>query len=457
MFKRILVANRGEIAVRLIQVIHELGASAVAVYSEADASALHVQLADAAVCIGPAKASDSYLHMQNILSAAVLTGAEAIHPGFGFLAESADFAELCAQAGVVFIGPKAQVIRRLGDKAQARTLVQELEVPVIPGSEVVTTLDAALAAAATLGYPVMLKAAAGGGGKGIRQVTSAALLTEAWPLAQTEATAAFGEAGMYLEKVLVGAKHLEVQVLADRQGAVWTLPERDCSLQHHKQKLLEVSPCLSCTPQTRARLQALAERIASGSAYENAGTVEFLVTPDEQVYFMEMNTRIQVEHPVSEMVTGLDLLATQITVAAGQPLPNGTRRWAPNGVAIECRVNAEAPTQDFAPQTGTVTRLEWPLGGAGVRVDRGLRVGDTITPYYDAMLAKLIVHAATPALAWAKMARVLAELEITGVQTNQRFQQGLVQDATIQQGHAAIDYVDRVFIPDWQQKEAASC
>lgn len=454
MFKRILVANRGEIAVRLIQVIHELGASAVAVYSQADQAALHVQLADTAVCIGPAKASDSYLQMQNILAAAVLTGAEAIHPGFGFLAESADFAELCAQAGIVFIGPSATVIQTLGDKAQARALVQGLNVPVIPGSPPVTTLADALTAAADLGYPVMLKAAAGGGGKGIRKVASAKQLQAEWAVAQGEAAAAFGAAAMYLEKVLVGAKHLEVQVLADRQGAVWTLPERDCSLQRHKQKLLEISPSLTCTPALRTHLQTLAERIAIGSHYENAGTVEFLVTPKGQAYFMEMNTRIQVEHPVSEMVTGLDLLAAQINVAAGQALAHGTTRWQPQGVAIECRLNAEAPAQDFAPQTGTITRLQWPLGGTGVRVDRGIRCGDVIGPYYDAMLAKLIVHADTAAGAWAKMARALAELEIAGVQTNVPFQQALITDPVIQKGAAAIDYVDRVVIPNWQQQEA---
>ncbi|WP_179394028.1 acetyl-CoA carboxylase biotin carboxylase subunit [Lacticaseibacillus absianus] len=449
MFQKVLVANRGEIAVRLIQTLKERGITSVAVYSQADRDALHVKLADAAVCIGPAKASASYLNMQNIVSAAVLTGADAIHPGFGFLAENADFADLCARAHVAFIGPRPETIRQLGDKAVARRTVAALGVPVIPGSAELTSLGDAQAAAATLGYPVMLKAAAGGGGKGIRLIDSEATLISTFGAAQAEAQASFGDPAMYLEKIIRPAKHIEVQVLADRHGHVWTFPERDCSLQRHSQKVLEVSPSLTMTPPQRTQVQQLAATIATGVGYENAGTIEFLQDRAGAVYFMEMNTRIQVEHPVSEMVTGVALLARQIDVAAGADL-GVSQALAPTGVAIECRINAEDPANGFAPAAGTLTAVRWPLGGAGVRVDRGVDAGDLISPFYDSMIAKLIAHAETAPAAWAKMARMLAELQIHGVRTTQRMHQALVQDARVQAGTATTDYLTETWLAQWQ-------
>ncbi|WP_461215826.1 acetyl-CoA carboxylase biotin carboxylase subunit [Lacticaseibacillus sp. GG6-2] len=442
MFKTILVANRGEIAVRLIQTIHEMGIKAVAVYSSADADSLHVQLADQAVCIGPAPATASYLNMQNILAAAVLTGAEAIHPGFGFLSENPDFAEACAQAGLVFIGPRPDTLRQLGDKATARALMTALQVPVIPGSDAVATLAQAQQAATKLHYPVMLKAAAGGGGKGIRLLVDEAALTACFDQAQTEAVAAFGSGEMYLEKVLVQAKHIEVQVLADEHGGAWTFPERDCSLQYRKQKLIEMSPALALTPALRQKLQQYATRIVDGTHYVNAGTIEFLVA-DGQVYFLEMNTRIQVEHPVTEAVSGIDLLQWQIKVAAKVRLDRPSQTLSADGVAIECRVNAQDPDHDFAPSTGTITQIAWPLGGDGIRIDTSIRAGSQITPYYDAMLAKLIVHAKTASAAWLKLQRAMQELQIQGVTTNLAWQRKLVASAMVQSGKASITYVEQ--------------
>ncbi len=442
MFKTILVANRGEIAVRLIQTIHEMGLKAVAVYSEADADSLHVQLADQAVCIGPAPAAASYLNMQNILAAAVLTGAEAVHPGFGFLSENPDFAAACAQAGLVFIGPRVETLRELGDKAAARALMTTLAVPVIPGSGVVDDVAKAQEAAAALAYPVMLKAAAGGGGKGIRLLADEDALLATFAQAQAEAVLAFGSGEMYLEKVLVDAKHIEVQVLADQQGHVWTFPERDCSLQYRKQKLIEITPAQTLPQALRDQLQQLAARIASGTNYINAGTIEFLVA-DGHAYFLEMNTRIQVEHPVTEAVSGVDLLRWQILIAAGLALDAPSQALSAQGVAIECRINAQDPDHGFAPSTGVVSQVGWPLGGAGLRIDTSIRLGSQITPYYDAMLAKVIVHASTFAGAWAKLQRALNELQIQGVTTNIAWQRELMAAKPVQAGLASITYVEQ--------------
>lgn len=436
MFKKILVANRGEIAVRLVQVIHELGAQAVVVYAEPDSDSMAVAMADTAVCIGPGPAAQSYLNMQNVLAAAVLTGAEAIHPGFGFLSESSDFAELCAQAGVVFIGPDALTIKQLGDKAQARALAARFDVPVIPGSQALQTLAQAQAAALTMGYPLMLKAAAGGGGKGIRMIEDEAALQALWQPAQQEAQAAFGDDAMYLEKVLRQAKHIEVQVLGDQAGHLWVFPERDCSLQRGKQKLIEISPSLQLAATMRQQLQTYAQRLATGVHYQNAGTIEFLVD-DSGVYFMEMNTRIQVEHPISEFVTGVELLRLQIMIAAGEPLPGGSRVLAAHGVAIECRINA-----DVEGGADQITQVRWPLGGAGVRVDTGISADTKLTPYYDAMLAKLIVHADSAALAWRRLERALGELKFQGVKTNVASQLALIASPVVQAGGATITYVE---------------
>lgn len=448
MFKKVLIANRGEIAVRLCQTLREAGIRSLAVYSEADRHALHVRRADEAICIGPAKAADSYLNMQNIVAAAVLTGAEAIHPGFGFLAENADFAELCAQANLTFIGPSPELIRSLGDKAAARRTVAALGVPVIPGSPVVNTVEAAVAAATELGLPVMLKAAAGGGGKGIRLITTAADLVSSFGQAQAEAVAAFGDDAMYVEKVIQPAQHIEVQVVGDQAGHVWIFPERDCSLQRHSQKVLEVSPCLSMTATERTALQALAQQIATGVGYVNAGTIEFLRDAHGQVYFMEMNTRIQVEHPVTEMVTGVDLLALQLQVAAGGSL-GSSRQFEAQGVAVECRINAEDPTQGFRPVAGTLSAIHWPSGGLGVRVDRGVGVGDELSPFYDAMIAKLIAYAATREAVWPKMGRMLRELRISGVPTTRALHQALIQAEQVQAGTATTGY-----LAEWLRQSA---
>lgn len=442
MFKKVLIANRGEIAVRICQTLREAGIRSLAVYSEADRHALHVRRADEAICIGPAKAADSYLNMQNIVAAAVLTGADAIHPGFGFLAENADFAELCAQANLTFIGPTPALIRSLGDKAAARRTVAALGVPVIPGSPVVHTVEAAVTTASDLGLPVMLKAAAGGGGKGIRLITTAADLISSFSQAQAEALAAFGDDAMYVEKVIQPAQHIEVQVMGDSAGHVWVFPERDCSLQRHSQKVLEVSPCLSMTAKERTALQTLAQQIATGVGYLNAGTIEFLRDAQGQVYFMEMNTRIQVEHPVTEMVTGVDLLALQLQVAAGGSL-GGSRQFEAHGVAVECRINAEDPHQHFRPVAGTLTDIHWPSGGLGVRVDRGVGVGDELSPFYDAMIAKLIAYAPASTAVWPKMARMLRELRISGVPTTRALHQALIQDEQVQAGTATTEYLAR--------------
>jgi len=444
MFEKVLVANRGEIAVRIIQTLREMGIQSVAAYSQADAHSLAVSLADEAICIGPAKASASYLNMQNIVSAAILTGADAIHPGFGFLSENADFAALVRDANLVFIGPHPDTITAMGDKAHARATMQDLQVPVIPGSGDLEDLDNALLAGEQLGYPVMLKAAAGGGGKGIRRINSATDLQAAFETAQSEAQAAFGDAVMYLEKVITPAKHIEVQVMRDAQGQTMIFPERDCSLQRHSQKVLEESPSPVIRADERAELQQLARRIADGVDYLNAGTIEFLMDAQHHFYFMEMNTRIQVEHPITEMVTGINLIALQIQIAAGESVPT-TADLQPQGVALECRINAEDPAHDFAPVTGQLTALRFPAGGLGVRVDRGVDQGDTITPFYDSMIAKLIVHAPTRAAALAKMTRTVAELSVN-LQTTRDFHLALLASDGVQSGLATTNYIADEFL-----------
>lgn len=452
MFQKVLVANRGEIAVRVIQSLRELGIASVAVYSTADRHSLAVKLADEAICIGDSPAVKSYLNMQNIVSAAILTGADAIHPGFGFLSENALFAQLCADAGIIFIGPKPETITRMGDKAQARATMEALAVPVIPGSHALTTLADAQAAAGTLGYPVMLKAAAGGGGKGIRLLATEAALRADFPAAQGEAKAAFGDDTMYLEKVITSAKHIEVQVLRDQAGHTTIFPERDCSLQRHSQKVVEESPCATLSAAGRAHLQQLARTIADGIDYLNAGTIEFLMDQEEHFYFMEMNTRIQVEHPITEMVTGVDLIAWQIQIAAGTPLTLA-ETLPVLGAAIECRVNAEDPARGFQPATGAITALRLP-SGLGVRVDCGIQAGDTITPYYDAMLAKVIVHAATRQQALAKMQRALREFDLSGLQTNVAFQQALLASPAVLSGDTTTNYIGETFLTQWQSEVA---
>ena len=418
MFKRILIANRGEIAVRIIRACRELGIETVAVYSEVDREALHVLLADQAVCIGPARARDSYLNAKNIISATVLTGAEAIHPGFGFLAENSKFAEMCQECNITFIGPKAETIATMGNKVQARQLMSEAGIPVVPGVEgVIKNFKHAAKAAKEIGYPVMLKAAAGGGGRGIRIVHSAEDLKKAYETAKAEAQAAFNDDDMYLEKFIEEPRHIEFQILADHYGHVIHLGERDCSIQRRNQKIIEEAPSTILTPKLRKKIGETAVRAAQAVDYQNAGTIEFLVDKNGSFYFMEMNTRIQVEHPVTEMITGIDLIQEQIRIAAGQRLRYNQQDVILNGHAIECRINAENPALGFRPSPGKVQITLWP-GGKGIRLDSALYNGYEIPPTYDSMIAKLIAYGKDRNEALSIMGRALEEFVIEGIDTN---------------------------------------
>ncbi|ASZ07882.1 MULTISPECIES: acetyl-CoA carboxylase biotin carboxylase subunit [Enterococcus] len=450
MFSKVLIANRGEIAVRIIRACRELGIQTVAVYSEADADALHTQLADEAICIGPAKAVDSYLNVQQVLSAAIVTKAEAIHPGFGFLSENSRFASMCEECNIVFIGPKSETIDAMGNKINARRLMQEAKVPVIPGSEgVLSTVEEALSVADKIGYPVMLKAAAGGGGKGIRKVMTKEELPQHFASAQQEAAAAFGNDEMYLEKIIYPARHIEVQILGDHYGNVIHLGERDCSLQRNNQKVLEESPSVVISAAKRADLGAAAVRAAKAVNYENAGTIEFLMDESGAFYFMEMNTRIQVEHPVTEMVTGVDLVKKQIEIAAGEPLGLEQNDIKFQGHAIECRINAENPAFHFAPSPGTIENLLLPAGGMGLRVDSAVYSGYKIPPYYDSMIAKVIVHGDTRFEALMKMQRALSEIVTDGVVTNAEFQMDLISHPAVIAGDYTTAFLQEEFLPNW--------
>ncbi|MBK0866736.1 acetyl-CoA carboxylase biotin carboxylase subunit [Saccharopolyspora sp. HNM0986] len=424
---RVLVANRGEIAVRIIRACHTAGVEAVAVYSDADKNSRWVQLADHAVHIGPSPAAKSYLDSAALLEAARSTHADAVHPGYGFLSENAAFARAVQDAGLVLIGPPASAIELMGDKATARATARAAGVPVVPGSEPVTDLAAAQAAAAEIGYPVLVKAAAGGGGRGIRPVSSAEELADVLPAAQAEARSAFGDGTSYLERALARPRHVEVQVLADDHGNVVHLFERDCSVQRRRQKLLEEAPAPGLHERTRELMTDAAVRLARHVGYRNAGTVEFLVDEDRNFYFMEMNTRIQVEHPVSELVSGVDLVAEQLRVAAGKPISCTQRQLTRNGAAVELRINAEDPDHDFAPCPGEVTAFDLP-GGPGVRVDTGLTRGDRISPFYDSMIAKLICWGADREQAYSRARQALAEFRIEGVANTIGLHQRLVDD-----------------------------
>lgn len=436
MFKKILIANRGEIAVRIIRAARELGINTVAVYSEADKNSLHTILADEAICIGPARSTDSYLNMNAVLSAAIVTGAEAIHPGFGFLSENSKFATMCEEMHIKFIGPSAEIMDKMGDKINARAEMIAANVPAIPGSDgEVFTAEEALEVADRLGYPVMLKASAGGGGKGIRKVESAEELVPAFESASQEALAAFGNGAMYIEKVIYPARHIEVQILGDSHDNVVHLGERDCSLQRNNQKVLEESPSVAIGKTLRAQIGDAAIRAAKAVHYENAGTIEFLLDEKtSEFYFMEMNTRVQVEHPVTEFVTGVDIIKEQIRIAAGQPLSVTQDDITITGHAIECRINAENPKFNFAPSPGKITDLYLPSGGVGLRVDSAVYNGYTIPPYYDSMIAKIIVHGENRFDALMKMQRALYELEIEGVTTNVEFQMDLICDEHVIEG-----------------------
>ena len=455
MFRKILIANRGEIAVRIIRAARELGIDTVAVYSTADKEALHTLLADEAVCIGPAKSTDSYLNMNAVLSAAVLTGAEAIHPGFGFLSENSKFATMCEEVGIKFIGPSGAVMDLMGDKINARAQMIKAKVPVIPGSDgEVHTSEEALEVAEKIGYPVMLKASAGGGGQGIRKVEKAEDLVAAFESASSEAKAAFGNGAMYMERVIYPARHIEVQILADQQGHVVHLGERDCSLQRNNQKVLEESPSVAIGKTLRQQIGEAAVRAAESVGYENAGTIEFLLDEAKgEFYFMEMNTRVQVEHPVTEFVTGVDIVKEQIKIADGQELSFSQEDVEIRGHAIECRINAENPAFNFAPSPGKISNLYLPSGGVGLRVDSAVYPGYTIPPYYDSMIAKIIVHGENRFDALMKMQRALYELEIDGVVTNSSFQLDLISDPNVIAGDYDTAFLMEKFLPAYQEKK----
>ena len=454
MFKKLLIANRGEIAVRIIRAARELGINTVAVYSEADKNSLHTILADEAICIGPARSTDSYLNMNAVLSAAIVTGAQAIHPGFGFLSENSKFATMCEEMHIKFIGPSAEIMDKMGDKINARAEMIAANVPVIPGSDgEVFTAEEALEVADRLGYPVMLKASAGGGGKGIRKVESAEELVPAFESASQEALAAFGNGAMYIEKVIYPARHIEVQILGDSHDNVVHLGERDCSLQRNNQKVLEESPSVAIGKTLRAQIGDAAIRAAKAVRYENAGTIEFLLDEKtSEFYFMEMNTRVQVEHPVTEFVTGVDIVKEQIRIAAGQPLSVTQDDITITGHAIECRINAENPKFNFAPSPGKITDLYLPSGGVGLRVDSAVYNGYTIPPYYDSMIAKIIVHGENRFDALMKMQRALYELEIEGITTNAEFQMDLISDGHVIAGDYDTSFLMETFLPNYNKE-----
>ncbi|WP_333589865.1 acetyl-CoA carboxylase biotin carboxylase subunit [Ligilactobacillus acidipiscis] len=455
MISKVLVANRGEIAVRIIRSLKELGIKSVAIYSTADRESLHVQLADEAVCVGTARPQDSYLNMENILAAAVGTGAQAIHPGFGFLSENSRFVEMCEDCGITFIGPRSETIDLMGNKANARVQMQKSGVPVIPGSEgFLKNATEAKEVAKEVGFPILLKAAAGGGGKGIRRVDDEDSLTAAFEEASREAQSAFGDGRMYLEKILGNVKHIEVQIFCDQQGNSVYFPERDCSVQRGKQKMIEESPCSLITGDQRRQLGEIALRAANSINYLNTGTIEFLMDQKHNFYFMEMNTRIQVEHTVTEMVTGIDLVKAQLKVAAGEELPFAQKDIHLEGAAIECRINAEDPSKNFFPSTGEVKYLYVPVGNLGMRMDTALYAGCTISPFYDSMIAKLIAlgHDRTEAI--EKVKRLLDEMIISGITTNQKFYLALLEDPEFKKGTITTDYVERVFLPEWKRRES---
>jgi len=444
MFQKILIANRGEIALRIIRACKELGIATVAVYSEADANSLHVQAADEAVCIGPGPGKDSYLNIPNVIMAAIITGAEAIHPGYGYLSERASFAEACEASGLVFIGPPPSAIEKMGDKAVAREIVRQAKVPVVPGTHgAIRNEQEALKQAQRIGYPVLVKAVAGGGGKGIRLAENAEDLSRVLQLAQSEAMAAFGSPDVYVEKFIPDPRHVEVQVLADSHGNVIHLGERECSIQTaRRQKMVEEAPASVVAPSLRQKLGEAAVRAAKAVGYVNAGTVEFLLDGKGNFYFIEMNTRIQVEHPVTEQVTGVDIVREQIRIAAKERLHLSQRDVQWRGHSIECRVTAEDPDNDFAPCVGKIKHLVLP-GGPGVRVDTHLYPGYEIPPYYDSLLAKIIVWAEDRPAAIARMRRALDEMQIEGVKTNLPFLKRIMEHPEYQKGNVSTQFLRR--------------
>lgn len=445
MFRKILIANRGEIAVRIIRACREMGIETVAVYSEADREALHTQLADEAICIGAAPAMDSYLNMERILSACIAAKVEAIHPGFGFLSENSRFVEMCEKCNITFIGPSARMIDKMGNKSEARKTMAAAGVPVVPGTkEPVYDALKGKELAETIGYPVMIKASFGGGGKGMRISSGQEDFEENFKVAQLEAVRGFGDHTMYIEKYIQDPRHIEFQIVADKYGNVVQLGERDCSIQRHHQKMIEESPSVALDEELRRKMGEAAVRAAKAVQYESAGTVEFLLDKDKNFYFMEMNTRIQVEHPVTEMVSGVDLIKEMISIAEGKPLSIKQEEIHMNGHAMECRINAENPEKNFCPCPGLIREVHLP-GGNGVRIDTAIYNGYEIPPYYDSMIAKVIVHGRSRQEAIDKMRSTLGELIIDGVTTNVDFQYQILNHPDFQEGEITTDFISRHF------------
>jgi acetyl-CoA carboxylase biotin carboxylase subunit len=445
LFSKILIANRGEIAVRIIRACKEMGISTVAVFSEADRDSLHVTLADESYCIGPASVVDSYLNMTSILSVAAISGAQAIHPGYGLLSENAKFVALCEQCNIVFIGPSAQVIAKMGDKDEAKRTMKKAGVPVVDGCDVCYTFDDIVKAkseADKIGYPLLIKARAGGGGRGIRLVTKVEEFNNAFMTASTEAKNAFGDGAVYMEKFLYPVKHIEMQILADKFGNVVCLGERECSIQRRNQKVLEESPSPVISSEVRQKMTEVSAKAAKAAGYEGAGTIEFLYDKSGNFYFMEMNTRLQVEHPVTEMVTGIDIVKWQIKIALGQPLDFTQDDVEIRGHAIECRINAEDPAKNFAPSCGRIKVLHIP-GGPGVRFDSAIYQDYVIPPFYDSMIAKLIVHANTREQAIRKMQVAMGEIVTNGIENNVEFQLEILQDPDFISGSYTTDFLSK--------------
>jgi acetyl-CoA carboxylase biotin carboxylase subunit len=441
-FKKVLIANRGEIALRVIRACKELGIKTVAIHSEADAASLHVRAADEKVCVGPAEAALSYRNIPNVLSAAEISGADAIHPGYGFLSENAHFAEVCESIGIKFIGPSSENIAMLGDKAKAREIVMKRGLPVTPGSPgELRSEEEALQAAQRIGFPVIIKATAGGGGRGMRVVNKAEDLARAFQAAQAEAKSTFGNESVYLERYFLEPRHIEVQVMADHRGHVIHLGERDCSIQRRHQKLLEETPSPAIDEKLRKEIGRVAVEAVKAAHYRNVGTVEFLLDKDRNFFFMEVNTRIQVEHPITEMVTGVDLIKEQIRLAAGLPLTLRQQDVVMNGHSMECRINAEDP-EKFTPSPGTITKYS-PPGGFGVRVDSVMQTGAVVSPHYDSMIAKLITHGRDRQEAMARMRRALDEFVIEGIKTTIPLHRRILDDPDFQKGHVSTTFLER--------------
>ena len=443
MIKKVLIANRGEIAVRIIRACREMGIETVAVYSEADKEALHTQLADEAICIGPAPSSESYLNMEQIISATIVSGADAIHPGFGFLSENTKFAELCEKCNIIFIGPDSKVISRLGNKSEARNTMANAGVPIIPGSrEAIYDAEKGKEVAREIGYPVIVKAALGGGGKGMRVAENEAGFDMAFRTAQKETKAAFGDDTMYIEHFVQHPKHIEFQIMADKYGNVVHLGERDCSVQRNHQKMIEESPCAVISDELRRRMGEAAVKAAKAAHYENAGTIEFLLEKSGNFYFMEMNTRIQVEHPITELVTNTDLIKEQIKIANGDELSYEQKDIQVSGHAIECRINAEDPLNDFAPNPGKITGYRSP-GGPGVRLDSGVYMNYTIPTFYDSMISKLVTWGRTRDDSIARMKRALSEYIILGVKTTIPFHKAILRNPNFISGDLNTHFIDQ--------------